>query len=168
MLNNRLACHKCRHKKIDNVIACIVAAVDFDTRHREQALFCVSVDFLDLFALLFQIGNEVGGNTETCDKRNCLRSGTELFFLLAAENTRQNACSFFEIKRTDTFRTVNFVRRNSHKVCTEFWRLDLKFAKRLNTVYMNQRRSVCPFNCLFDWFNRHNWADFVIDIHHRH
>ena len=97
-----------------------------------------------------------------------MRSRAYSALLTAPENRTFNSGFLPYIYKTDSVRTADFVRRCGEHIEFCFFSVNFNFPETLHRVREKRAVRVFRFHRRADFFNRHNRARFVVDVHNAH
>ena len=129
-----------------------------------QLLPCIFVK-LRYFLIIFINIEFLAGNSERCNQRQCLCTGADFLFLLAAVLVRNNANALFYVQRTAPLWCVNLVCADGNQIRTKPPCVNSNFSERLNSVCVADCVSVLFLNSRKNLAYRHYRTGFVVDAH---
>ena len=107
-------------------------------------------------------------HAKTCDSRHIISSGAHSILLSAAQDQWLHLCFTVNVKKSDTFWSVDLMSADRKKMDSPFLRIDPIFAKCLNCIYMIQCFRTLLLNHSTNFFYRHHCSGLIVYHHCRY
>ena len=118
---------------------------------------------------LFQIGiNLFCRNAKSGNSRNILRTRADIFLLFTTKYNWFNLYFFIDVKRSDSFWSVDFMSAHRHHIHSNSLWKNTVFPKSLNRIHMEQNVFIIILHNLHCFLDRLHGTNLIIHIHDGH